>query len=50
MDTTTGRDWRDMTPEMFDTKAKPVHEAMFAPDSQGRFEDMFSETEQTWAS
>ena len=40
MDTTTGPDWRDMTPDLFDTEAKPVQEALFAPDSQGRFEDL----------
>jgi len=39
-----GPDWADMTPEMFDTQAKPVQGALFAPDSQGRFGDLFTET------
>ena len=49
MDTPTtepqGPDWRDMTPEMFDTAAKPVQGSLFAADSQGRFGDLFSETD-----
>ena len=44
--TTTGRDWREMTPELFDTTAKPVQESLFAPDSQGRFGDLFSEPDE----
>ena len=39
-----GPDWASMTPEMFDTTVKPAQEALFAPDSQGRFGDLFGET------
>jgi hypothetical protein len=43
-ETAQGQDWREMTPEMFDTTAKPLQETLFAPDSQGRFGDLFSES------